>query len=328
MLSTELQVAPPDMSSKYKLGSKLIRNRDRHTRKFQPLRTGQRVWMQHPHTKEWYQQATVVDILAGGQTYTVRSDTGSTYTRGARLLRPARQQPQRYAKARSVTAHLLYSSQISQLSTYTPHQSSSIMPKATQKTKGVSSFISSAQQYPPNMSVADQAWDLTLPKVSGDGRNNHSSIESLLGNFHGGPFGPNTLSFNTVETQPRVQDQQQQTVGSGVLHPRGPQAAPIPAVHYTQQYGGIQLQGAGESYGGGASNQTDEGLSDYQHTGRPTPILHDGEPSGSSTGRNFIRAIPIGRLQDIQILQEENQRGQGPQENRQAERGHGGDGLA
>ena len=42
MLSTELQLAPPDMSPKLDLNSKLIRNRDRHTRKFRPLRIGQR----------------------------------------------------------------------------------------------------------------------------------------------------------------------------------------------------------------------------------------------------------------------------------------------
>ena len=128
------------------------------------------------------------------------SDSGSTYTRGARLLRPARLQPQRHAKARSVTAHLLYSSPISQISSYKSHQKSlSIMPKATYKTKGVSPSISSAQQLHQDVSVADQAWDLTLPKVSGNGGVCHSSIESHLSNFSGGPFGPNTCLLYTSD---------------------------------------------------------------------------------------------------------------------------------
>ena len=191
MLSTELRLAPPDMSTKLDLNSKLIRNRDRHTRKFRPLRKGQRVWMQHPHTKEWYQQATIVDILQGGQTYIVLSDNGSTYTRGARLLCPARQQPQRHAKARSVTVQLLHSSRSSHTSSYRKqHQLPSIMPKATYKTKGVSpSMISNQQHLYQQVPVADQAWDLTLPKVSGNRGIYHSSVESHLGNFGGGPFG-------------------------------------------------------------------------------------------------------------------------------------------
>ena len=203
------------------------------------------------------------------------------------------------------------------------------MPKATQKTKGVSPSISGAQQHHQIVPVADQAWDLTLPKVSGDGGVCHSSIESLLGNFTVGPFGPNTLSVNTSETQPIVQDQQQQQlVGSGVLHPRGSQATSIPAIHPTQQYGGIQLQGTGEGHGGRASNQTDEGFSDHQHTGRTTPVLHDGEPSGSITSRQFIRAVPISRLQNLQKLQEKDQRGQSTETNKQAEGGYGGNGMA
>ena len=165
LLSTELQLAPPDMSPKLDLNSKLIRNRDRHTRKFRPLRIGQRVWMQHPHTKEWYQQATIVDILQGGQTYRVQSENGSTYTRGARLLRPARQQLPRHAKARSVTAQLHYSSRSSHTSSY-QNQSKlpSIMPKATYKTKGVSPSM--IPQYSASIFTSASC----RPGMSSDGR--------------------------------------------------------------------------------------------------------------------------------------------------------------
>ena len=332
MLSTELQLAPPDMSHKLKLNSKLIRNRDRHTRKFQQLHLGQRVWMQHPHTKEWYQQATVTDILQGGQTYRVQGENGATYTRGARLLRPARQQLPRHAKARSVTAQLLYSSRANHTSSYRKiSKPTSIMPKATYKTKGVSpSLISDLQHQHSQPPVTDQAWDLTLPKVSGDRGNNQSSIDSHLGNLGGGPLGPTSSSqeLNSAGVQPNAVSQEQQLGESGgVLHTRRYQAPAIPAIPPPQQHGRIQFEGAGEIHGGGTTHETNERLTHDQHSRRITPVFNDGESSGCTTYRKFIRAVPIDKLQDLQKLQEEDKRGKSTQKDKQAKRGYGGDGV-
>ena len=135
ILEEDLQLAPPDMSKKLDKNIKLRNNRDRHTKKFAQLHIGQRVWMQHHQTKEWYQQATVVAMHSNGQTYTVQSNLGSTYSRGIRLLRPARQQPTRIVKARFVIAHLISSSPTS--NSITNISKPSKMPKALFKTKGV-----------------------------------------------------------------------------------------------------------------------------------------------------------------------------------------------
>ena len=171
------------MSRKLDKNIKLRNNRDRHTKKIAQLHIGQRVWMQHHQTKEWYQQATVVAMHTNGQTYTVQNDQGSTYTRGIRLLRPARQQPNRVVKARFVTAHLLPSSPSSRNNPKL--QTNSKMPKALYKTKGVPT---SSHQQDVNHSivspVADRALDLTLHQVSGDGGASHSSIVPCPTNFN------------------------------------------------------------------------------------------------------------------------------------------------
>ena len=124
--------------------------------------------MQHHQTKEWYQQATIVAMHSNGQTYTVQNDLGSTYTRGIRLLRPARQQPTRVVKARLVTAHLLTSSP--SLNNLPNPKITSKMPKALYKTKGVPTFAHQQVDTRSTVTpVADRALDLTLHQVSGDG---------------------------------------------------------------------------------------------------------------------------------------------------------------
>ena len=142
-----------------------------------------RVWMQHHQTKEWYQQATIVAMHSNEQTYTVQNDLGSTYTRGIRLLRPARQQPTRVVKARLVTAHLLASSPSSH--NFHNQQITSKMPKALYKTKGVPTFTHQQDDNQTTVSpVADRALDLTLHQVSGDGGASHSSIVPCSTNFN------------------------------------------------------------------------------------------------------------------------------------------------
>ena len=175
ILAEDLQLAPPDMSRKLDKNIKLRNNRDRHTKKFAQLHIGQRVWMQHHQTKEWYQQATVIAMHSNGQTYTVQSDLGSTYTRGIRLLRPARQQPNRVVKARQIKAHLISRPHTSHTSSIS--QEIFKMPKALFKTKGVPSILSQQLSGQTLVSpVVDRALDLTLHQVSGDGGASHSSI--------------------------------------------------------------------------------------------------------------------------------------------------------
>ena len=121
------------------------------------------------------------------------------------------------------------------------------MPKATYKTKGVSpSLIPNSQHQYSQAPDADQAWDLTLPKVSGNRGNSQSSIESHLGNLVGGPSGPNSLypdSNSTGVQAGAVSQESQQGESGGVLHPRRLEASVIPDIHLPQQHGRLQLEG-------------------------------------------------------------------------------------
>ena len=100
------------------------------------------------------------------------------------------------------------------------------MPKAMYKTKGVSpAMISNVQHLYQQVPVADQAWDLTLPKVSGNRGDCHSSIASHLGNLGGGLSGPSNIqpSLNITGVQTRVFSKElNQGTSGGVLHPQMP----------------------------------------------------------------------------------------------------------
>ena len=120
------------------------------------------------------------------------------------------------------------------------------MPKATYKTKGVSpSLIPNSQHQYSQAPVADQAWNLTLPKVSGNRGYSQSSIESHLGNLVGGPSGPNSSypDSNTTGVQAGALSQELQQGESG-------EASVIPDIHLPQQHGRLQLEGTRESHRG------------------------------------------------------------------------------
>ena len=45
------------------------------------------MWLQHPDTKDWYTQATIINPRAGGS-FLIKTDAGKEYIRGRRFLRP------------------------------------------------------------------------------------------------------------------------------------------------------------------------------------------------------------------------------------------------
>ena len=188
-------------------------------------------------------------------------------------------------------------------------------------------IISYQHSQPP---VADQAWDLTLPKVSGDRGNSQSSIESHLGNLAGGPSGPNSLysELNSTGVQANAVSQEQQLGESGgVLHPRRLEASSIPDIPLPQQHGRLQFEGTREIHGSGTTHEANERLAHHQHSGRVTPIFNDGESSGCIANRKLIRTVPISKLQNIQELQEEDKRGKSAQKDQQTKGGYGGNGM-
>ena len=212
--------------------------------------------MQHHQTKEWYQQATIVAMHSNGQTYTGQNDLGSTYTRGIRLLGPARQQPTRVVKARLVTAHLLASSPSSH--NFHNPQITSKMPKALYKTKGVPTFTHQQDDNQTTVSpVADRALDLTLHQVSGDGGASHSSIAPYSSNFtiHSNHFTNHSVS--TLIDQSTVTGQQGVVNTSSYPVPR-PGVLPTGRhllaagthLRLVEQYGQFQFQGTREINGG------------------------------------------------------------------------------
>ena len=301
LLSDELQLAPPDMSQKLDRNSKLPCNGDRHTKKFAPLRNGQQVWMQHPQTKEWYQQATITVVHPGGQTYTVQNDLGSTYTRGARLLRPARQKLHRKVKARFVTAHLLSSFQ--RRKSFSPNSTSTTkMPKAIFKTKGMPRPAHHQDgNYPTLPSVADRALDLTLTQVSGDRRASHSSIAPYPSNFN---RNYNLISGNTVTTTARsalasghpelVHLLESTTSQAGILPVGRSSQSTSKSLHLVEQHVRFQFQtGTREIYGGRTTYQADERQPDHHHPRGVPPVFNDREHDRCASGRYTIRPVNV-----------------------------------
>ena len=60
-----------------------------HSRELIDLRPGERVWIQHHQTKDWYKQATIIQSRHNDRVYELVDDDGKTYYRGRRFLRPA-----------------------------------------------------------------------------------------------------------------------------------------------------------------------------------------------------------------------------------------------
>ena len=50
-----------------------------HAKELLDLGPGERVWIQHHQTKEWYKQATVVESRHSGRAYELVDDDGKTY---------------------------------------------------------------------------------------------------------------------------------------------------------------------------------------------------------------------------------------------------------
>ena len=59
------------------------------------LRPGERVWIQHHQTKEWYKQATIIQSRHSGRAYKLVDDDEKTYCKGRRFLRPVQHQENR-----------------------------------------------------------------------------------------------------------------------------------------------------------------------------------------------------------------------------------------
>ena len=68
--------------------TRLRKKANTHSRELIDLRTGERVWIQHHQTKEWYKQETVIESRHSGRAYELVDDGGKTYYRGRRFLRP------------------------------------------------------------------------------------------------------------------------------------------------------------------------------------------------------------------------------------------------
>ena len=51
---------------------------DAHSKALLALRPGERVWIQHHQTKEWYKQATIVESRHSGRAYELVDDDGKT----------------------------------------------------------------------------------------------------------------------------------------------------------------------------------------------------------------------------------------------------------
>ena len=58
-----------------------------HSTDLLDLRPGERVWIQHHQTKEWYNQAIIVESRHSGRANELVDDNGKTYYRGRRFLR-------------------------------------------------------------------------------------------------------------------------------------------------------------------------------------------------------------------------------------------------
>ena len=268
------------------------------------------------------------------RTYTVQSDLGSTYTRGIRLLRPARQQPTRVVKARFVIAHLISSSPTS--NSITNISKPSKMPKALFKTKGVPAAANQQDTRQILVSpVADRALDLTLHQVSGDGGASHSSIVPCSTNFNINRTQFTDHSVSTIINQSTVIGQQGvvDTLSYPTLRP-----GVLPAgrhIHSTgthlrlvEQYGQFQFQRAGEIYGGRTPYQTNEGQPYDKYPRGTSSLLHDRQHHGHSSGRFPFRAVNVHRLQNLSELQSQNQRLQSQEEDCKTEGGPFGNEMA
>ena len=86
MLPGTLATDKPDLKKRDKLSADKTEYRNLHTKQYAPFIIGDKVWLQHPDTKDWYTQATIISPRAGGS-YVIKTDSGKEYIRGRRFLR-------------------------------------------------------------------------------------------------------------------------------------------------------------------------------------------------------------------------------------------------
>ena len=87
MLPIILHQSEVDPSSRDRLHKEHIADRDLHTVSLDDFCVGDRVWMQHHATKQWYKTAVIIEIRHEGRAYLVKDDSGQQYVRGRRFLR-------------------------------------------------------------------------------------------------------------------------------------------------------------------------------------------------------------------------------------------------
>ena len=85
MLTDKYIPAKQDTARRDKLSADKSRYRDLHTKSYDHLRAGDKVWLQHHETKDWTTQATILVPRAGGSYY-IKTDGGKEYIRGRRFL--------------------------------------------------------------------------------------------------------------------------------------------------------------------------------------------------------------------------------------------------
>ena len=103
MLPSKFETDTQDIQNRDKLSAEKARYRNLHTKQYAPFSIGDKVWLQHPDTKDWYTQATIINPRAGGS-YLIKTDTGKEYIRGRRFLRPVLHSTNQTAISRRIYA--------------------------------------------------------------------------------------------------------------------------------------------------------------------------------------------------------------------------------
>ena len=99
MLPSKLVTGKQDMKNRDKLSADKTKYRNLHTRQYAPFNIGDKVWLQHHDTKDWYTQATIISPRAGGS-YIIKTDSGKEYIRGRCFLRLVNTLPSQTAISR------------------------------------------------------------------------------------------------------------------------------------------------------------------------------------------------------------------------------------